>query len=122
MKKIKAVGYLTKEMIDLAGSDLPSQEIIITEEVQKHIKKEHPEDYDKYFISLESIINNPDYVGINEKHRLSMEFIKKIDNNILVAVKLSIQNEIYVASMYHINDLKISKRLNNKTIKPIVKK
>lgn len=39
MKKIKAVGYLTKEVIDLAGSSLPSQEIIITEEVENILKR-----------------------------------------------------------------------------------
>ncbi len=122
MKKIKAVGYLTKEVIDLAGSSLPSQEIIITEEVEKHIKTKHLTEYEKYYNSLEQIIKTPDYVGINEKHSNSIEFIKKLDDNVIVAIKLSIQNEIYVASMYHINDLKISKRLNNNTIKPYCQK
>lgn len=50
-----------------------------------------------------------------------MEFIKIMGDNILVAVRLSDNNELYVASLYKINNLKLSKRLNNKTIKSIAK-
>ena len=120
MNKIKKVGFLSKNIINYVGANLPEQEIILTKEVDMHIKNSHPNDY-IYLNNVEDIINFPDYVGINSKHPNSMEFIKIMGDNILVAVRLSDNNELYVASLYKINNLKLSKRLNNKTIKSIAK-
>ena len=93
MNKIKKVGFLSKNIINYVGANLPEKEIILTKEVDTHIKNSHPNDY-IYLNNIEDIINFPDYVGINSKHPNSMEFIKIMGDNILVAVRLSDNNGV----------------------------
>jgi hypothetical protein len=92
--------------------------------VIKHIKKRHKNELSKYILDniidvLKIILTNPQYIGYhNKKIGKSIEFIKKIDDNILVATELDVkEGYLYVSSMYPIKQAKIETRLNSNRIK-----
>ncbi|MEJ8553437.1 PBECR3 domain-containing polyvalent protein [Tepidibacter sp. Z1-5] len=66
-------------------------------------------------------MNEPEYIGTHPKKvDTSIEFIKKINDNILVATELDIkENYIYVASMYPIHQSKIDNRVNSGRFKKL---
>ena len=76
----------------------------------------------KYLESIPDIIDCPDYIGINPHEPQSIELIKKYDSNILIGIKLDLnQNYLYVASLYEISDAKVSRRLHGGRLKPFQK-
>lgn len=61
-----------------------------------HMKRQHPEDYEKYGQDISEIVENPTYVAQNPNQG-SIEYIKeyKIDNEfVLVAVRVT--NNVFV--------------------------
>ena len=67
---------------------------------------------------LPEIISNPTYVGVHPSQG-GIEFIKRFDENVLVAVRASKKDVLYVRSMYCVTEGKIEKYLNEGTIKKI---
>ena len=67
---------------------------------------------------LPEIISNPTYVG-GHPSQGGIEFIKRFDENVLVAVRASKKDVLYVRSMYCVTEGKIEKYLNEGTIKKI---
>lgn len=117
--EVQIAGVLKQEYIDLIGIDIPSTKIYIYPGAIKHIKKKHIEDFNKYFKFIPDIISNPDYVGKNPKEKDSIELIKYIDDNVLVAVKLDPSGYLYLSSMYSLTESKVPKRLKSGRIKKI---
>ena len=62
------------------------------------------------------IIEKPTYVGIHPP-RGGIEFIKKYDENIMVAVQVSKRDVLYLRSMYIITEDKVEMYLDNGSIK-----
>ena len=81
----------------------------------KHIQKRHPNCL-KYIDNISNILSTPDYIG--SKDEKSIELIKKIDNNILLALNIDKNNQyFYVASLYDVTESKINNRLNSGQLK-----
>jgi stage III sporulation protein SpoIIIAA len=96
--------------------------------VIKHIIKRHNHELSQNVLTdmvgtIESIIKSPDYVGKHpDKGEESMEYIKKIDDNLLVGLEIDLnEGYIYVATMHPISEGKISNRLNSGRIKAVPK-
>lgn len=108
----KQIGKVSKKIIKILGLNYQKEEpIFIGEANIKHMKEEHPEDYEKYGIHIEEIIANPTYLARNEKKK-SIEFIKeyKIDNEyVLVAVRVSNNNVHFARTMYVMAEEKVEK-------------
>lgn len=92
--------------------------------VIKHIKKRHGHELNKKFLddllsTIKIIINSPDYIGNHPKKMgIGIEFIKKLDTNLLVGVEVDLDdNYIYVATMHPIVQAKIDIRLNSGRLK-----
>ena len=111
------VGYLEKSIIDLLSVELNPGEIKLLPGGIKHIRKKRPDCFDKYLGKISSIISKPDYIGSNPKYLNSIEYIKKIEENILVAVRLDNKKCILcVATMYQVTDSKINRMLKKNRI------
>ena len=108
----KQIGKVSNKIIKILGLEYEKEEpIFIGEANIKHMKEEHPEDFEKYGSYIEDIINNPTYLARNEKKN-SIEFIKeyKIDNDyVLIAVRVSSNNVHFARTMYIMADEKVKK-------------
>lgn len=108
----KQIGKVSNKIIKILGLKYEKEEpIFIGEANIKHMKEEHPEDFEKYGRYIEDIINNPTYLARNEKKN-SIEFIKeyKIDNEyVLIAVRVSSNNVHFARTMYIMADEKVKK-------------
>jgi hypothetical protein len=93
--------------------------------VIKHIIKNHDGNLSEDILNdllgtMKNILNNPDYVGCDPKKAgTSLELIKLIDDNILLALKFDItEHYIFVASIYPVTESKIENRLySNRVVK-----
>lgn len=105
----KKVGILTNEVINLLNLDkslLDDLTIYLNPNRKKHMIKHQNEfkDFEKVYDSISAIIQNADYVGKHPNGK-SVEYIKKIDGNVLVAVR--IDKKLTVRTMYTITDTKL---------------
>ena len=56
------------------------------------------------------IINNPDYVGYN-KNNNSIEYIKRIDELTLVAIRIKQKGDLFLRSLYPISQIKLNNKI-----------
>ena len=115
------IGTLTKEIATLKNFKYPGK-VYAAPGVLKHIQK-HKDKFSKtisnnLLSTMENILNDPDYVGCApDKEGTSLELIKRIGDNMLLAIQFdTIDNYIYVASLYPITEAKLDNRLNSKRI------
>lgn len=97
--------------------NLPIYDIYQSDGLITHIKKQHP-GLEKYMEEIPNIIENPDYIGTNQKEPNSIELVKVLSDNILVAIKLDKKNNyLYVATLFDISDSKLQNRLKSGRLK-----
>ena len=114
----KQIGKISKRIIEILGLDYEEEQpIFIGDANIKHMKEQHPQDFEKYGAKIKDIINNPTYLARNEKKK-SIEFIKKYrlenDEYVLVAVRVSNNNIHFARTMYIMADEKVEKYFKNK--------
>lgn len=110
---MKKVGTYPQKFNDLLGLSLPCIDIMQSDGLEVHIRKRHA-GYEPYLSKLSEIIRQPDYIGRNPKEPHSVELVKRLDENILVAIKLDTKRDyLYVASLYPISEYKIESRLKS---------
>jgi len=113
------VGFLELHIIKLLNLDLEPGEIKLYSGGIKHIKKRRLDCYNNYKDKIPEIIKTPDYVGSHPKYRNSVDFIKRIDDNILVVIGQNYAKNLCVITMYDITDSKITSMLKCGRIKKI---
>lgn len=104
---MKKIGQLTKKVIKAFELDYEvGKEILLSRKRKRHMEKHRSEfnDFDGAFERIGEIIRNPDFVGRHPNGQ-SLEYVKRIDGNVLVAVRLS--NELTVRTMYVISEAKL---------------
>ena len=114
----KRVGYLKNKMANILGVSI-SGVIYASPGVLKHIKNRHGKQFSKKIITnvldvIKKVISNPDYIGVYKisGNIASIEFVKKMDINILVGIEVDVEgNYIYVSTMYPITEAKIENKL-----------
>lgn len=80
---MEIVGYISQSVIETLGLELkPNTPVFIGESNIEHIKSRHPYEYDVYYKDIGTIINSPDYVGLNPKDG-SLLFVKLFKVNAL---------------------------------------
>ena len=65
---------------------------------------------------IPQIISKPEYVGYNEKNN-GIEYIKRLDDLTLVAVKLKSSGDLFLRSIYPISDVKLNNGIASNRIK-----
>jgi len=123
LSKYEVVGYINKDISELANIEYQGN-IYAAPGVIKHIKRRHKDELSQEILDniidiIKYVLSNPEYIGYHSKKMgKSVEFIKKIDDTILVATELDIkEGYLYIASMYPIKQAKIDIRLNSGKIK-----
>lgn len=107
------IGKLTMNIIDLLGLETEEKEIIIWSDRVDHLEK-HKNDFDndeqfyKHVEAIPDIVQNPDYVGIHPNGG-SIEFIKLIEKNVMVAVRINNSKKLAFRTCYPISDNKFEK-------------
>lgn len=113
----RQIGKVSEKVIKILGLKYQKEEpIFIGDANIRHMKEEHPADFEKYGADIEEIIKNPTYLARNEKKK-SIEFIKeyKVDNEyVLIAVRVSGRNVHFARTMYVMADEKVEKYFKHK--------
>lgn len=114
MKRI--LGEITKEVVEQWNlNEHRNKKIVMYYDRKEHCKDRHLKDFKNesnyYFVmdSLEEIVKSPDYVFYN-KNTFGLEYYKKLNENILVAVRISDGKELKVRSVYPVSQNKIENR------------
>ncbi len=90
--------------------------IVLYNDRIKHIEK-HRNEFAKDTLediieNLSSIVAAPDYISIDQ-HKEGVQLVKKVNDNILVAIRLSNSSELKIKSVYPISNAKYI-RLKNR--------
>ena len=113
------VSFLEQYIIELLDLELKPGEIKLLYGGIRHIKKRRWACYYNYKDKIPEIIKTPDYVGTHPKYFNSVEYIKKVGDNILVAIRLDDINGLCVVTMYDVTDSKITTMLKHGRIKKL---
>ena len=105
----RQVGIIDDKTIQLLGLNIaPGTPILLGDSNIAHMKDTHPEDYEKYFSSLETILAAPDYVNLNPKDG-SIKYIKTIDKHVAVGVRVSTKGKAFARTIFTIEEWKFKK-------------
>ena len=84
------IGKLNKNIIGEYANKLTTYDVVLTEEREKHILKQHKEDYEIIISNINKTILNPEEVLKDSKNKDTLFFINNLEkNNLNVVVKLS---------------------------------
>lgn len=119
MSTDKVVGIIDEELAELAGIKYTGK-IYASSGVIKHIKKKHRGQLSKDIFNdiletIKTVLKSPEYIGSHpKKPGKSVEFVKKLDDYILVATELDTKKGyLYVSSLYAIKEAKLESRISN---------
>ena len=98
---------------------LSTDEVVLTEERELHIKNRHPQDFAFFNEMAVNTVSNPDIVIKDISNKATIFMIKKIENsNLNVVVKLALADE---KSGYK-NSVMTAYRLREKNLAKLIKK
>lgn len=60
--EVHSVGKIDRNIYKCVTDDIVTDEVIITDERIAHIKERHPNDYERFYSYIPSIISQPDYI------------------------------------------------------------
>lgn len=113
------VGHLDQQVVDTFNLSFEvGQEIYCGENNIQHMKKQHPDDFKKYYCELENIIKNPDFIARHpRKKNAAIEYIKVFENNdgehVLVAVRATGKNQLFARTLFVMDQEKVDKYTQN---------
>ena len=119
-REYRKVGKITASLTEKLKYAI-QKSVYVSPGVINHIRKYHSRQLsrnvkDNLYRTIESIIAEPDYMGIYRKRNESydLEFIKKVDGMLLLGLKVDEeQNCIFVTTLYPITKGKIENRLHS---------
>lgn len=122
-KQVLKVGELTQQHIDKLGLKAKPRNIKFAYDRVSHCKK-HINDfkditsYNKSMANIPNIIKNPDYIGYNQKNN-GIEYIKRLDDVTLVAIRLKSNGDLFLRSIYPISESKLNNGIKSNRIKKL---
>lgn len=115
--KMVCVGEYIENFNTATKQSLPCGPIYQSPGLAKHVQNRHPGSEGNIAL-IPQIIASPDYIGKHPKEPNSVELIKTFADNVMVCVKLDIDNDyLYVASVFEVSDKKINNRLHSGRLK-----
>lgn len=116
------IGELTSNVIKKLNLNCSPKNILLTADriyhCEKHKKEYASEDsYNNSMASIPRIINNPDYIGFNERNN-SILYVKKLDDTTLVAVRISNKGSLRLRTVFPLTEYKLKKEINSKKLIP----
>ena len=122
-RQVLKIGKLNENIINMLGLQINNKNIKIGYDRISHCEK-HKKDfiseqsYNKSMEAIPLIIQQPDYVGYNHKND-GIEYIKRIDELTLVAVRLKQNGDLYFKSIYPISEVKLKNKILSKEYKKL---
>ncbi len=121
--ELQFIGKLnTKPLEDEFGS-LITDELVLTDERDEHIKDHHANDYNLFHKCVFDVINIPDMILKDEKNTNTVMYIKYIEEtnlNIVIRLSLQIENTGYknsIITAYRVGAKNLKRFIkNNKTL------
>lgn len=122
-KKILKVGELSQNIIQILGLNEKPKNIKFAYDRISHCDKHISEfinesSYYNTMKNIPQIIKRPDYVGFNVNNN-SIEYIKRIDELTLTAVRLKNKGDLFIRSIYPISESKLKNGIKLNRIKAI---
>lgn len=117
MKKEIICKISKKDSEDCKKTELYGKKIVLYENDRKHCYKRHYNDFNDSktfgFVmkNLDYIIKERDFVLYNSKNN-SLEYYKKISQNVSVRVKVDNTNELKIKTVFAVPDTKYENKLN----------
>ena len=111
------VNFILSKKPDFEGRISSDKDILFWAARVKHIEKHRSDfntenDFDDCCKKIPSIIEKPDYISIHPKDE-SVSFIKKFDQNVSVAIKISTEGEMVFRTMYPLRDSQLNNYIAN---------
>lgn len=92
MTNIRSLGKIKKEVFEKEFGKIQTDEIIVTNEREDHIKMRHPEDYELFQRFGEETVNDPDFIIRDGKNQGTVFMIKKLQGtNLNVVVRIALE-------------------------------
>ncbi|WP_052017245.1 PBECR2 nuclease fold domain-containing protein [Exiguobacterium sp. OS-77] len=120
------VGVAKKEILtELGIASNKELEIVLWKDRLRHIER-HKKDFsseEEYLSHLESmpdIINDPDYIGLHPTNN-SIEYVKRLDKIVLIAVRVKADGPLAIRTLYPLNENKLKIYLESGRMKIIDK-
>lgn len=121
----KYLGFLKEDIADYWGlSEHKNKPILVFDDRKKHVIEKHLKDFktleniEETYNNLSNIINKPDYVFYNPKTK-GLEYYKKINSNICVAVRVNPGKVLKVKSWYPANKTKLKNRMKKEELQKV---
>ena len=115
------IGEITVEVIKLLDLNLKEAiPIYIGNTNKNHMKRNHPYEYNQFYLKLPLIISTADYVRLNEQDD-SIEYVKSFGKFIKLAVRVAGDNKYYVRSLYFIESNRVENLIKKGELKPLTK-
>lgn len=121
-EETQVVGMMPIAILAYYHFDCSNNEVFMPPGVLKHLRKRgHWKDFMDHCDDLPDMIANPDYAGQNPKNPQTIELYKIVNDEVLMAFKLSPDIGIFLSSFYKLKkgDDKIKKRLRIGRIHPM---
>ena len=116
--ELSVVGQYDSTFNDVLGMEMPCADIFLSTGLIVHLRAHNHSNCIPYMEKIPEIIAHPDYIGCHPTIPNSIELIKKLDENLLVAIKLDPDdNYLYISSFYEVKESKIQRRLNSGRLK-----
>lgn len=115
------VGFIPECIINYYAIQCASLEVYMPPGVLKHLRKRnHWDDFLKYYQDIPSMIATPDYAGQNPKEPNTVEIYKVLNDHVILPIKLNAENGLFMSSFYILDNgmNKIEKRLRSNRIQP----
>lgn len=120
---VQIVGKINIATYRCVSAEIVTDEVVMTEERIEHIRKQHPNDYERFCTYIPRMIAEPDYIVQANKANTAV-ILKEIKENgekfkLILRIKMQHDPADYrnsVLSFWHIGDTTWRKTLKNKKI------
>ncbi|MCI1951802.1 MAG: hypothetical protein LKJ50_05305 [Clostridiales bacterium] len=120
-KRCIKVGELTSQVIESLHLDTIPCNILMKEDRIEHIVNRHRTDFqsedsfEKYVSMIPEAIQSPDYIGLHPNKK-SIEYIKRVDGLLLVAVRISNGKNLFLKTAFPIKESKLQSYIESGSI------
>lgn len=91
---IRPLGKIKIDVIEKEFGKIQTDEIIVTNERENHIKSRHPEDYELFQKYGSETVNNPDFIIKDGKNQGTVFMVRKLpDTNLNVVVRVALDTD-----------------------------
>lgn len=107
------------EVLEREFGKLNTNEVIVTDERERHIRLRHPDDYALYKAYAARTVEEPDYIICDDRRRHTVFMISRLENtNLNVVVRLAVAGD----DASHIkNSVMTFFRLREKNLKKLMR-